>query len=522
MANTNPITKDTTNNVWPYEIEISDSGWTQSHTFNTVNKFLDANISVRAHANAVGTITLDLTNNSSTAVTVGTVSNGVYPLTANMSGKITAATAGWLGTSQVNVNENGVVVGTIVQSTLANGSTTISSGATVNPTASTQTINISAGYNSARTVKIGPISAGPKATIKSGTATLGTLTYTHDATNNRFNISGTATISAATAPTAGYISNTEGVGTKQGNSNTVSQTVNKITVGTTISSGTSGKVTPVINISAPGSGDTWTNAAEGTIETTKPNSGVYVCVGAPKIDKTIGVQGTVTSTGYGTADANGTQGSYTKATAQTITAGTNAATTKYILIKSAATPSVTTTNLSGTDAVTVGTLASGYYPINVTNVTATVTMNIGTAGWYAGGDSKSSKLATSKQVGKMAQAKFTVNNNTVYCSTAGYVPKGSTSSVIGTIATGEISAVDSDPTDITNENTDLVIASGGWLKMTAGYYPAMKVSLATLVPNGSNIAGHANYLLTGYQAYDNTGALVTGGMGIYDGTYTVT
>jgi hypothetical protein len=58
--------------------------------------------------------------------------------------------------------------------------------------------------------------------------------------------------------------------------------------------------------------------------------------------------------------------------------------------------------------------------------------------------------------------------------------------------------------------------------MTAGYYSAMKVSLATLVPNGSNIAGHANYLLTGYQAYDNTGALVTGGMGIYDGTYTVT
>ena len=94
--------------------------------------------------------------------------------------------------------------------------------------------------------------------------------------------------------------------------------------------------------------------------------------------------------------------------------------------------------------------------------------------------------------------------------------------VINKLTAGTIAAVANDPGTTYTENTSVVLASGGWLRLTAGYYTATKISLATLVPNGSNIAGYANYLLEGYSAYDNDGQLVTGSMPIYDGSYTVT
>lgn len=389
-----------TDNQLQLEVDINGSG-NKSYLLSTQGKYLENDIKFKTSTPAVGAASLSITD-SSTDVTIGTAADGKYPLSASLTGAMTFASAGWIGTGGASATDSTVQVGKIAQSNLKNGSADISSGATINPTSSTQTINIAAGYEAARTVKVGPVSAGPKGTVTSGAATLGTLTYTNNTTSGKFDISGTATIASPTVNTAGYVSSD--AGTKNSNSNTVTQTVNKITVGTEITSGTDGKVQPVISRTAKPSGDTWTDAANGAETGTKPTSGVYVRVDAPAIDKTVSVQGIVTSDGYGTTDA------HTKATAQSLTLGSSAAATKYVPIKSAATPSITTTDLSGTDVVTVGTLSSGYYPINATNVTASAKIGIGTAGWYSGSGSTSysSKLTTSKQVGKMARAAASV------------------------------------------------------------------------------------------------------------------
>lgn len=686
MPDTQNMTKDTTNNIWPYDIEISSSGWTQTHTFQTQNKFLDANIAVRAHTNAAGALTLALTD-ITTGLSMGSASGGKYSPTVQASGTVTPASAGWITATAVNVTDNSFAIGTINQSILKNGTTTINSGATVNPAASSQTINISEGYNTARTVIIGPVSAGPKGTIKSGTASLGTLTYAYNSDNTNFTITGTASITAPTVPTAGYVSsdaNASVGGTKQTNSNTVTQSVdvvtvgsvqdgtftkakpvltrtaknsgswvdaakgsetsgttankpyvqvdaaavdaylktkgsvtadgygttsvfntasslstnvgtqvadtiyipikeatikspdttatignpthqssgtnankftisvtgtiavptvsaegyinnttnigtkqtgsisgtkvlNKVTVGATITDGSSGTVTPVISRTAKPTDDTWTDAASGAATDTKPTSGPYVQVNAPAITKNISVNGTVTGEGYGTTSL------YNQAaTALSITAGSAAAVTKYIPITSASGYRLNVTSISGSSDVTIGTLntTTNKYPIKASNVSVTGTLSASTNGWFSSGSATDSDT-DNVTIGNMNKATFTVNGRTVYCNGAGYVPEGSTSSYVGQIPTGTISAVSTDPGSSYTNNTSLVLESGGWLRLTAGYYSATRISLATLVPDGSNIKGHSEYLLVGKTAYDNDGTLVTGTIETYKGEYTI-
>ena len=686
MPDIQNMTKDTTNNIWPYDIEISGSGWTQTHTFQTQNKFLDANIAVRAHANAAGALTLALTD-ITTGLSMGSAASGKYSPTVAATGTITPASAGWITTSAVTVTDNSFKIGTINQSTLKNGTTAINSGATVNPTASNQTINISEGYNTARTVVVGPVSAGPKGTIKSGTASLGTLTYTYNSDNDNFTITGTASITAPTVPTAGYVSsdsNTAVGGTKQTNSNSVTQSVgvvsvgsvqdgtftkakpvltrtpkasgswvdaakgsetsgttankpyvqvdaaavdaylktkgavttdgygttsiyntaaslstnvgtqvadtiyipikeatikspdttatisnpihqtegtnvnkftinvsgtiavptvsaegyinnttnigtkqtgeisgtkvlNKVTVGAVITAGTSGTVTPVIIRNPKPTDDTWIDAASGAATDTKPTSGAYVQVDAAAIAKSISVNGKVTGEGYGTTSLYNPA-----ATALSITAGSAKAVTKYIPIKNASGYSLSVTAISGSSDVTVGTLNSSTnkYPIKASNVSVTGTLSASTNGWFSSGSATDSDT-DNVTIGNMAKATFTVSGRTVYCNGAGYVPAGSTSAYVGQIPAGTISAVASDPGSGYTNNTSLVLESGGWLRLTAGYYSATRISLATLVPDGSNVKGHAEYLLEGKTAYDNDGTLVTGTIATYQGEYTI-
>lgn len=91
-----------------------------------------------------------------------------------------------------------------------------------------------------------------------------------------------------------------------------------------------------------------------------------------------------------------------------------------------------------------------------------------------------------------------------------------------TLAAGTMSAVTSEPssTDFPTRPS-ITIASGGWLQMTAGYYPATAISLATLVPDAANIpySTQSPYILSGKTAYDVNGALITGGIGTYGGLY---
>lgn len=55
-----------------------------------------------------------------------------------------------------------------------------------------------------------------------------------------------------------------------------------------------------------------------------------------------------------------------------------------------------------------------------------------------------------------------------------------------------------------------VLISGGYLFINEGYIQDSKISLAKLVPDGSDVAGHGDYILSGHSAYDNAGVLVAG------------
>lgn len=688
MPTTDQMTK-TAQGKWPvYEIEIENSGYTPNYTFATENTFVDSDISVRAHANSAGTLSLNLTD-LTTAIDMGSPSGGYYSPILSLSGNLNVASAGWITSGNKPVTDNSVGVGKVAQSTLSKDGTSINSGATITPGANAQIITISAGYNAARTLTIAAASSSTAATIKSGTATLGTLTYAYDTTNNIFNISGTASISQATAESAGYISNS--IGTRQTNSNTVTQTVgvievgsemsgtftkakpiiertakssgswvdagtgnatdtptankpyvqvdvaavtatlktcgkvtgngygtteiydkaadasydvgsqaadtayiaikeatikspnttasfsgptyqssgtnagkftitasgtiakptvsvegyvnnndtigtrqtgsisgtkvlNKITVGTTISGGASGAVTPVISRTTKPSGDTWTDAASGSATDTKPTTGPYVQVDAPAIPSTISVQGKVTSAGYGTADSGSTQGTYTKATAQDITAGSTAAVTKYVPITVASGFSLSVANstgISGTSDVTVGSTkdANNKYTITASNLSVTGTFSASTNGWFSSGSATDSDV-DSCTVGKIPEATFSKSGATVSCATSGYVKAG-TLPQNGTISNGTISAVASDPGSTYTNKTDIIIPSGGWLKLTAGYYGNTRISLATLVPDSATlvvVSGKSKWLHPNYTAYDNDGSLIAGDMDIYDGT----
>lgn len=75
--------------------------------------------------------------------------------------------------------------------------------------------------------------------------------------------------------------------------------------------------------------------------------------------------------------------------------------------------------------------------------------------------------------------------------------------------------------DISGTTSAPVLVSGDYLYIDAGWTDAVKISLAKLVPDGSDVKGHSEYLLQGHSAYDDDGTLVAGSIPTYDGSYTV-
>lgn len=55
-----------------------------------------------------------------------------------------------------------------------------------------------------------------------------------------------------------------------------------------------------------------------------------------------------------------------------------------------------------------------------------------------------------------------------------------------------------------------VLVAGDYLYINEGYTGYQKISLAHLVPDGSDVKGHDEYILSGHSAYDNDGTLVAG------------
>lgn len=96
---------------------------------------------------------------------------------------------------------------------------------------------------------------------------------------------------------------------------------------------------------------------------------------------------------------------------------------------------------------------------------------------------------------------------------AGYYPTKRTVTVkaMSEGAKSSIGTATSDPGAGYTENKAAIVPSGGYLTISAGYIPATKISLATLVPDGTGDKPAANaHMLAGYKAYDKDGKLLTG------------
>lgn len=339
----------------------SDSaGWLVAHTidgvgektitFKTENKFLDQDARVTITTPAASDPTLSATD-ISTALDMGAASSGVYSPTATITGNAVIGTAGWITAGNKTVTDSDVKVGTVNQSILKNGSTTISSGSTITPSTAAQTITITEGYNAARTLTIAAASSGAAATITSGTATIDTLSYAYNSTNSNFTVTGSADVSAPTVDTAGYVSATTGTKNENTGGAQVNTAVAKIGIQANLS-GTGTKVPSITKNSA-------TNISEASAATTtQPSSGYYVAVSSAANTGTVQATASVTSAGYGTT----TSGQYTTTPSSSLTVGAAASSVTYIPISQATFANAATSGTAYTDISSTGpVLISGDY-----------------------------------------------------------------------------------------------------------------------------------------------------------------
>lgn len=318
--------------------------------FDTENTFIDKDIHVDLTVPAAAEPTLDIFD-ITTSMDMGQPENGIYSPEATISGNANVASPGWIASGNRAVAEAGVKIGKINQSLISNGSTQLSSGATINPSDSEQIITISEGYNTARTLVIGAADSSAAGEITSGTATISTVTYTYDSTNDNFSVDGSATVSAPTVNNAGYISLTKGTRNSNINGAIVATTVPKIEIATNLSA-TKLSLSPTIEKSS-----TFSNVNSGVLTTTMPSSGFYIgiAIASPALGDEAVVTGiaSVTSNGYGTTNS----GEYT-VTNDSLSITFNSGTMNYIPITNAsfansATSGITYSDISSTAPILI-------------------------------------------------------------------------------------------------------------------------------------------------------------------------
>lgn len=351
------LVKDVQGGYWrletsPYKITNTDK---VTFTFDTENKFVDADMVIEVKADAASSLSLALTDLTST-LTMGTASSGVYSPTVSLTGTMTAGTAGWFTSG--TATDSSVAIGKINQSIMKNGTTIISNNTTIIPTSSQQTITITEGYNTARTIIIDSTSSATPAVVTSGSASITSLTYAYDSSSSKFNITGSADVSAPTVGTAGYISSGASGLTVNTGGATVSTTVNKISLNSTLSGATTARK-PTLSkqaISITGV----TDAASGSATATAPSSGVYVAVRSAANTATINSAPVVHADGYGTTT------NYAVNSAASATVGAAQSDIYYVPITTtSATVDGKTVSYgsgwitAGSSSVAVGTITSG-------------------------------------------------------------------------------------------------------------------------------------------------------------------
>ena len=97
---------------------------------------------------------------------------------------------------------------------------------------------------------------------------------------------------------------------------------------------------------------------------------------------------------------------------------------------------------------------------------------------------------------------------------------------VNKLTAGTISTTETNPASGYTENTQAAVPAGGYLLLSAGYYTATKISLATLIGDATGIIpmseGGSPWVHPSYKAYDDQGRLLQGTMEIYEGTFSIT
>ena len=532
------ITKDTTNNVWIFQDTITNSSY--NVVFSTINKFLDANIKAQLSIQG-GAITPIFSNtNLSTYFNTGTAGSNSVSITPQATN-----TGGFIA-------EHG-------------------SSSPVNGTAAYYTIKT--GEGQANTANVVLYTTDGSKAGENISSIVGTVTDSEPDTAGSYYLAFTGSGSSKIKTTGWFT---------QGTQLTAASKTRyfPITAAVLAVSKTGGSITPTASLSKSNiewstsntSGVSVTATGNGSVSNLSIKANVstagYIPTGdvATASNLSIAAASTAaTETKYitGVTIASGKSFSVTNSGTTTVTAGISGSTT-YGVINIVAYPSSGTTADASKKIVdggrwvetTISAANTWYYgKVKAGALTVTTSADTGNLSTYfdSGTSSDNNVVITPKYTNtagfKTANSTATNNGGVSYwkikttsvvqtnittVNSSNVATRATATWGTGWITSGSIgyatfaaakdsSKQETDYVDISNTPDAPVLSSGGFLYINRGYVDNLKISLAKLVPDtisGKTMAP-ANYILTGYAAFDGAGAAINGIMQIYNGAFTV-
>ena len=513
---------------------------------NTQNTFVDQDILVKITTPAASNLSLDI-EDKTTNVTIGTLNTTTnkYPVTATVAGTLTAANAGWF--SSGSGYEDNVQVGLIPKAgfTVSEGVFScnspgyITSGdlttiTTVTPTASINTgtnnnynglttyftkLNNSTGAN----VTIIPqysTSAGYVASATNSATTANTTYWKIITATPAFDggvVSGTATASSSTA-TLSEDTNTSGISIITGGTATrtavlyngavegwVSKADNATALAAPSSATNLSQNTYYVNAVTLASGKTFSVTSAGTLNVSM-SGGTTTITSTSTSAGTVTIKAKVANGDSSTTNQNVVSGG--KWINTVVGSGSTTKSTTYgrtVVKYGAASANFTNANLS--DYFDSGTSSS--YSISITP-----RYTIGTDGYLAATTNQNGTTSyyTIKTT-SISQGTTTVSDTTATRGTATWGTGWITSGTMNAATFANAATADTTYVDISGTTAAPVLISGDYLYINQGYVDNLKISLAKLVPDSATISvvsGESPHILSGYSAYDSTGALIAG------------
>jgi len=257
------------------------------------------------------------------------------------------------------------------------------------------------------------------------------------------------------------------------------------------------------------------------------------------------VEKQVTAAGYFAADGS----PVSAIAADTISVTT---TPQPYFIKKSTLSADTVISSNVTQTITIG---EGYYPSDrtitvqpITSITPTTSLaNVGASSYMATGTSSDYDFyfipQYSNDAGFVAAHTDTNNGGITYYKIVPQTVSETATTVSGSTATrgtrsesagwkasaetlsvasfANVASSGETYVDISATTAAPVLVAGDYLYINEGWTDNLKISLAKLVPDGSDVKGHNEYILSGHSAYDNDGILVAGSIQTYAGAYTV-